>query len=543
MAGPQVTLTFAGDSAALERTFDKVGSGSRSLEGDLDRLGRATDDARDRASRYGSGLDGLGNRADELDTRMMGLSDGIQGTTDLMRSGTLAPHELAMAFADLGSAAYNTVVPSLQDVRTKVGDTITTLREGGPAADDMRRKLSGFATLGAGIAGIVGVATAIHQVNEAVSEAKIEQLTTQFLATGDAAQTLADIGNEHPLNPFKSGADELIGTFEELLRQSPEVAESFVDQMEAADGVSSATEFMREAIDTARAANEGATEAQEANTRALRDYSDALAAAFDPMFGLIDAQNANAEAQRAVTEAQAALNEATATYGAASPEAAAAARELSDAQLANAESALGVTTATHTLTEAIRNGDVSISQLREQMSTWDSQGLLTQGVLQAVADRMGITMEQARALGDTDPTIDVEAIDYATSPIMSIAENLGWLDGQRATTYIDTVRTEFIQTIREGLGWGAATGGIVPQYLATGGSVIGGPRGTDTVPAWLSPGEMVLNAGQQAELFAMANGRGGGGGPVYNVTVQGSVLGDRDLARKLQELNERGGRR
>lgn len=36
------------------------------------------------------------------------------------------------------------------------------------------------------------------------------------------------------------------------------------------------------------------------------------------------------------------------------------------------------------------------------------------------------------------------------------------------------------------------------------------PRGTDTVPAMLTPGEMVLNRGQQSELFNLANNGGGG---------------------------------
>lgn len=40
------------------------------------------------------------------------------------------------------------------------------------------------------------------------------------------------------------------------------------------------------------------------------------------------------------------------------------------------------------------------------------------------------------------------------------------------------------------------------------------PRGTDTVPAMLTPGEMVLNRGQQAELFNLANGGGGSGAQV-----------------------------
>ena len=42
-----------------------------------------------------------------------------------------------------------------------------------------------------------------------------------------------------------------------------------------------------------------------------------------------------------------------------------------------------------------------------------------------------------------------------------------------------------------------ATGGIVPKYASTGMFV---PRGTDTVPAMLTPGELVLNAAQQKNL-------------------------------------------
>ena len=65
----------------------------------------------------------------------------------------------------------------------------------------------------------------------------------------------------------------------------------------------------------------------------------------------------------------------------------------------------------------------------------------------------------------------------------------------------------------------SAKGGIVPQHLDTGGVVhaSGGffePRGTDTIPAMLTPGEMVLNAGQQSSLFNQLNGEKG-----RNVTI------------------------
>jgi len=68
-------------------------------------------------------------------------------------------------------------------------------------------------------------------------------------------------------------------------------------------------------------------------------------------------------------------------------------------------------------------------------------------------------------------------------------------------------------------------GGIVPQYLATGGVASGyGPKGSDTVPAWLTPGEVVLNAGQQKNVAdAMGNKGGGSTYVTNNINVSGNV--------------------
>lgn len=84
-----------------------IGDGASSSRGSLDD--------------YGAGLDGVGERADELDTRMMGLSDGITGVSDLMR-GDLGPAGYAMALADIGSSVYNFVVPSLKTLKTALLD-------------------------------------------------------------------------------------------------------------------------------------------------------------------------------------------------------------------------------------------------------------------------------------------------------------------------------------------------------------------------------------------------------------------------------------
>jgi len=68
-------------------------------------------------------------------------------------------------------------------------------------------------------------------------------------------------------------------------------------------------------------------------------------------------------------------------------------------------------------------------------------------------------------------------------------------------------------------------GGMVPQYLATGGvATANGPKGSDTVPAWLTPGEVVLNAGQQKNVANAMNNKGGGSTYVTNnINVSGNV--------------------
>ncbi len=83
----------------------------------------------------------------------------------------------------------------------------------------------------------------------------------------------------------------------------------------------------------------------------------------------------------------------------------------------------------------------------------------------------------------------------------------------------------------------AATGGLVTamgiQHFAAGGNVRPfRPRGSDTVPAMLTPGEMVLTRGQQAAVF----GHGGGGVVIQNsftVAVNVDTPANREALRKV----------
>lgn len=84
---------------------------------------------------------------------------------------------------------------------------------------------------------------------------------------------------------------------------------------------------------------------------------------------------------------------------------------------------------------------------------------------------------------------------------------------------------------------GAATGGYVtrddvipfPSYFGVGGFV---PRGTDTVPAMLSPGEVILNAAQQKRL---AGAVAGGDTPVIEFHHT-TVLAGHVIDRRVQRL-------
>lgn len=69
------------------------------------------------------------------------------------------------------------------------------------------------------------------------------------------------------------------------------------------------------------------------------------------------------------------------------------------------------------------------------------------------------------------------------------------------------------------------TGIILAQIskLAKGG-IVGGQGQSDTEPALLTPGEMVLNKGQQAKLFALANGASAPGGAGSNITFNESIV-------------------
>jgi hypothetical protein len=105
----QVTLTFAGDSTQLERTFGRVGAASAGMTKEV----KGANDAFDRA----------GEAADTVDTRAMGFRDTLTGLEDGWKGVNAASQGdfglqtlllLGFGVGDLASGLFNFLIPALK---------------------------------------------------------------------------------------------------------------------------------------------------------------------------------------------------------------------------------------------------------------------------------------------------------------------------------------------------------------------------------------------------------------------------------------------
>jgi phage-related protein len=94
MAPKPVTLTFAGDSQSLERTFDKVGAGAKEMASDMD---AAAAEARGLAG----SMDTVSGASGTAETSMMGTADILDGLGAAFGLPTEAATGLLRGFGDL----------------------------------------------------------------------------------------------------------------------------------------------------------------------------------------------------------------------------------------------------------------------------------------------------------------------------------------------------------------------------------------------------------------------------------------------------------
>lgn len=113
MAKPQVTLTFAGDSAKLESAFDRVGQAAQDM-------GRDVGEAGDRFDRVGEAADNLDTRAMGFRDTLTGLQDGFAGVKMATQDGLGFESLLLLGFGigDLASGMFNFLVPAAKSAVT-----------------------------------------------------------------------------------------------------------------------------------------------------------------------------------------------------------------------------------------------------------------------------------------------------------------------------------------------------------------------------------------------------------------------------------------
>lgn len=233
----------------------------------------------------------------------------------------------------------------------------------------------------------------------------------------------------------------------------------------------------------------------------LKKQLDALKALTDPMFAMESALAGS-------TAAQAAYTKAIHDHGAKSKEAEAA-------LFGVAKAAADVTSAAKTLQTGVESGTTSVGQMKDQLSSWVSQGLMTR----TEADRLGVKLTgltgKAKTLSDTPANVAV-----STTGVPKTLTDLGQVDRAKRETSKPILvplqisnLAQFVAAIKSARAVGStgtptnpflpggldtvpkrADGSVSPEGLVRG---RGGPR-SDSLLARISPGEFIVKASATA---------------------------------------------
>lgn len=112
MAKNQVTLTFAGDSQQLEKSFDTIGDSAKRMEGDVSKSAREVGTSFDKA---GDGLDNTYDKFDSLEAIGRGTTDTMSGLSEIMKGNVLqGSTDLAGGVAALADGFSGALIPALK---------------------------------------------------------------------------------------------------------------------------------------------------------------------------------------------------------------------------------------------------------------------------------------------------------------------------------------------------------------------------------------------------------------------------------------------
>lgn len=108
MSGNQVTLTFAGDSAQLERAFGRVGEASKTMQSDVGEASKSFENV-------GEGFDKAEQRAMGFRDTITGVQDSVTGFGSILKGDFSGDALLTagMGVGDLASGFANLLVPAM----------------------------------------------------------------------------------------------------------------------------------------------------------------------------------------------------------------------------------------------------------------------------------------------------------------------------------------------------------------------------------------------------------------------------------------------
>jgi TP901 family phage tail tape measure protein len=315
---------------------------------------------------------------------------------------------------------------------------------------------------------------------KSAKEAGVSQreLTDAVLEGGDALDdVLGKIGDNNTFGSFFTGVGIRAGnastSIRDLRTSVEDSTESWENQKAAGDDAAESTESVADSLGQVSVAAADATGEVQALADAIRDFG---AEQFDverTTSSFYEAKDALVEAAAAVDDLETAANE-----GASLDVLTEGGRNTLDAMLSLAQS----------------TNDAAAALYANGASADDVAARLNDGRQSIIDTRIALGESADEAARYADNLIATPA------DVISQVQLMGVELAEQALANLTANRTVLIQTaIDAGAAPGEAkaayraTGGIIPQYLASGGSPFLS-RGTDTVPAMLTPGEFVVNA-------------------------------------------------
>lgn len=367
----QVTLTFAGDSEQLERTFSKVGADSKKMEGDVT---AASHD-------IGAGFDRAGEHADVAERRALGFKDTLDGATTSMAGASLIlKGDLTQGFmlagqgaADLAGGFSNAVIPAVKNMVKNLG--VAKLALGGLAVAGVAALVIAFSALNNQAKQTAqrhkDISTAADELIGTLSEesgavnkntrewAYNRLVTNNWLSEAEAANidirelvdamlgersAIADVSAQLDVHKRKLIDDAAArGGSTEAMHQQQTATQALIDEVsKGSEQVDLAKKRWQEHEDAVRdlaGEQDKAAAATLRHSRSIKELGDRLRAQTDPAF-------AYATAVRGVEDAQDAADKASAEFGSNSREYRRAMEDLATAQYDLATAATNVSTTT-----------------------------------------------------------------------------------------------------------------------------------------------------------------------------------------------------